>query len=271
MARASYLARRDGRYFMQARFAVQCAPLVGNPLYRAALGTSDYRAARSRLIECLGWFHRMNDSADYPSLIEKNVAQLRAYLQDAWPISDERLFARRSYEELLKNLILSFLTGVRPGEIGQVEHDDIKEDGGIYYLHLRGFDPSKGRAATKDMKRFKTASAHRIIPLHPLIIDLGLLERIEELRKIGCPVLFPEWEPYSKPGGELRRGQPLSKSFQYLKKKAKLERFETAPYSARHWFAGLLDRTDIKQLPACASWGTPQGRTRRPAMAARHG
>src|SRR5690606_39329653 len=46
----------------------------------------------------------MNDSADYPSLIEKNVTQLRAYLQDAWPISDERLFARRNYEKLLKNL-----------------------------------------------------------------------------------------------------------------------------------------------------------------------
>jgi hypothetical protein len=46
----------------------------------------------------------MNDSADYPSLIEKNVTQLRVYLQDAWPISDERLFARRSYEKLLKNL-----------------------------------------------------------------------------------------------------------------------------------------------------------------------
>lgn len=104
MARTSYLARRDGRYFMQARFAVQCAPLVGKPLYRAALGTSDYRVARSRLIECLGWFDRMNDSTDYPSLIEKNVTQLRAYLRDAWPISDERLFARRNYEELLKNL-----------------------------------------------------------------------------------------------------------------------------------------------------------------------
>ncbi|WP_139789226.1 hypothetical protein [Manganibacter manganicus] len=104
MARTSYLARRDGRYFMQARFAVQCAPLIGKPLYRASLGTSDYRTARMRLLECLGWFHRMNDSADYPSLIEKNVAQLRAYLRDAWPISDERLFARRNYEELLKNL-----------------------------------------------------------------------------------------------------------------------------------------------------------------------
>ena len=86
MARTSYLARRDGRYLMQVRFAAKCAPLIGKPLYRASLGTSDYRVARRRLIECLGWFQRMNDSADYPSLIEKNVAQLRTYLREAWPI-----------------------------------------------------------------------------------------------------------------------------------------------------------------------------------------
>jgi hypothetical protein len=95
MTRTSYLARRDGRYFMQVRFAVQCAPLVGKPLYRASLRTSDYRLARLRLLECLGWFHCMNDSIDYTSLFQKNVMKLRSYLQDARPISDERLFARR--------------------------------------------------------------------------------------------------------------------------------------------------------------------------------
>ena len=103
MARTSYLSRRDGRYFMQARFAVRCAPLVGLRLYRASLRTSEFRVARLRLSECLGWFHRMNESVDYISLFAKNVVELRAYLQDAWPLSEERLFARRNYEELLKN------------------------------------------------------------------------------------------------------------------------------------------------------------------------
>ena len=144
--------------------------------------------------------------------------------------------------------ILSFLTGMRPGEIGQVELNDIQPEDGIFYLHLRAFDPSKGRVARKDVKRFKTPSSQRVIPLHPLIIELGLLERIDELKKIGCPVLFPEWAPYPKPGAELRWGQPLTKSFQYLKRKAGLERFDTALYSARHWFADLLDSTDIKHV-----------------------
>jgi len=163
-------------------------------------------------------------------------------------------------DHLYWGYVLSFLTGVRAGEIGQIELDDIQEDGGIYYLHLRGFDPSKGRVARKDVKRFKTASAHRIIPLHPLVTDLGLLDRIEDLRRIRCPVLFPEWEPYPKPGGELRWGQPLTKSFQYLKKKASLERFDTALYSARHWFADLLDSTDVKHVTRMRVMGHSSGK-----------
>ncbi|RIK89078.1 MAG: hypothetical protein DCC69_00665 [Hyphomicrobiales bacterium] len=31
----------------------------------------------------------MNESVDFPSLFEKNVAQLRTYLQDSWPISED--------------------------------------------------------------------------------------------------------------------------------------------------------------------------------------
>lgn len=142
--------------------------------------------------------------------------------------------------------VISFLTGVRAGELGQIELDDIEAEGGIYYLQLRGFDPKKGRVARKDVKRFKTQSSHRTIPLHPLLLDLGLLDRIDDLRSIGCPVLFPEWEPYPKPGGEMRWGQPLTKSFQYLRGKIGFERFDVTLYSSRHWFAELIDNSKIK-------------------------
>jgi len=592
MALPSYMSRREGRYYLQVRLARPLAALIGVPLYRASLRTCDYRQARLRLAECLAWIYRMNDSVDYPDLIEKNVAQLRIYLSDAVPFSEERLLARRHYEELLKNLtrraeaqgwdidmlnpdyrplfkrfvwenteveawhkraegvrqyergradmqmalafgavpqhvstvpahprelrnrstypaepfsisahdtstvephgfgaghlarpeerdqptdlsqpsptprrvasvvapqpltdleadeverrdegavgiehrpepqkaplrfsealaayeeadirnkgnadarsivklivqfiidklgdplladfdkeaaarldamlpdipdrkniprehtvslaarydyaqehgwtklkrltearlrngyhnalsrffdwligqklylldkpefsrtsdenlvsierdafstdevrkifslplftgcesakrmwvkgdclvqnhlywgyVMSFLTGVRPGELGQIELGDIEAVDGIYYLQLRGFDPKKGRVARKDVKRFKTQASHRTIPLHPLILDLGLLDRIEDLRSIGCPVLFPEWQPYPKPNGEMRWGQPLTKSFQYLKEKVGIDRFDVSLYSSRHWFADLIDNSDIK-------------------------
>jgi integrase len=580
MALPSYLSRREGRYYLQVRLAPQMAHMFGRQLFRASLRTADYRQARRRLSECMGWFHRMNDSTDFVALFQRNVVELQRYLQDSWPISDERLFARKSYEELLKNLtrkamasgcdpqmvepdyfelfkrfvsqnvdaeswlrraeavhhyergradmqaafqfgaapasfwqsrsavtptswpsvnehpireapdpyakgsyshqesreaepsiwhgtepqvtntlaatdtqdhtaaaflfdspakedeqdvdlpaltfskalaefleedlankgnadargdirlivqflidqmgdpvvqtfgeeavrqldkmlpdipdrtniprdhtkslslrydyarrygweglkrltearlrngyhnslskffgwlidkrhyphkkptfnkvsgenlvsisrdafedaevikvfsqplflgchgvsriwklgsyfiqshlywgyVLLILTGLRPGELGQLEHDDIEERDGIFYLHLRGFNPAKGRVALKDVKRFKTEASQRVIPLHPLIIDLGLLERIKDLQAMGCGVLFPEWEPYVKPNGALRWGQPITKSFQYLKKEIGLNRADVALYSTRHWFAGLIDNTDIKHV-----------------------
>ncbi len=598
MARTSYLMRREGRYYVQARLARHVARIAGRELYRASLRTADYRQARQRLVECMTWVHRMNDTNDYVSLFEKNALQVRQYLADTWPISEERLVARRNYEELLKNMVrraravgcdttmiepdfqsllnylvrqnvdaeewlrkidnhrhyergradveaklgfaaapasfrssapqmpfavehsspehssanmsvqahlrppeppwasndanvenppalfegvvpeelfdaepfvppspapersasapaaattspvrmsealsaylaydvaqrgnadarsiaslvvqfiidmmddpylhdfdaamasridemmpdipdrskiprehcvslaaryryalehgwdelkrltearlqnnyhgalsrffawaieashyphakpvfsktspenlvsiqrdafnpsevrlilsqplftgcksadwiwvpghcflqdhiywgyvLSFLTGLRAGELGQIELDDIEEVDGIYYLQLRGFNPSKGRVARKDVKRFKTQASHRTIPLHPLLLDLGLLERVSELRAIACPMLFPEWEPYLKPGGEMRWGQPLTKSFQYLKRKVKLDRFDVTLYSSRHWFADLVDNTDIKHVTRTRI----MGHSSRSDMPARYG
>lgn len=104
MARTSYLTRRDGRYYVQARFSRSVATFLSRHLYRASLRTSDYRQARKRVAECMAWVHRMNESVDYVSLFEKNAAELRTYLRDAWPISEERLVARQNYEELLKNM-----------------------------------------------------------------------------------------------------------------------------------------------------------------------
>ena len=60
MALPSYMSRREGRYYLQVRFARPLAKLTGVSLFRASLRTSDYRQARLRLAECLTWVHRMN-------------------------------------------------------------------------------------------------------------------------------------------------------------------------------------------------------------------
>ncbi|KFB09422.1 hypothetical protein [Nitratireductor basaltis] len=70
MACASYLSRRDGRYYLQVRLSRTPARLLGKQLYRVSLRTSNYRQARIRLSEHLGWIHRMNDSVDYASLLQ---------------------------------------------------------------------------------------------------------------------------------------------------------------------------------------------------------
>ena len=107
----SYGARllsRPSRGALLPSSSVRCshvvATLLNQPLFRTSLRTADYRQARRRVAECLGWVYGMNDSIDFSALFARNVRQLRSYLDDRLPLTEDRLFARRSYEELLKNL-----------------------------------------------------------------------------------------------------------------------------------------------------------------------
>jgi hypothetical protein len=51
MARVSYLARREGRYYLQVRCSHVVAGLLNQPLFRTSLRTADYRQARRRVAE----------------------------------------------------------------------------------------------------------------------------------------------------------------------------------------------------------------------------
>ncbi|MGX9391953.1 DUF6538 domain-containing protein [Nitrobacteraceae bacterium UC4446_H13] len=76
-ARVSYLARREGRYYLQVRCSQVVAGLLNQPLFRTSLRTADYRQARRRVAECLGWVYGMNDSIDFAALFAKNIRQLQ--------------------------------------------------------------------------------------------------------------------------------------------------------------------------------------------------
>ncbi len=49
-----------------------------------------------------------------------------------------------------------------------------------------------------------------MIPIHPLLIELRLLERMQELMDKGEERLFPEWDVYVRKDGTRRWSQPLS-------------------------------------------------------------
>ena len=143
--------------------------------------------------------------------------------------------------------LILILTGMRPGEVGRIRCCDIVTDGEFYFIDLRPFDARKGRVALKDLRRFKTSSSARVVPIHPLLIDLGLLTRVRELEALGIEMLFPEWQPYRKKTGELRWGQPITKSWQYVKVLLKITRADLTLYGTRHWLADLLDSGAIAQ------------------------
>jgi hypothetical protein len=70
---------------------------------------------------------------------------------------------------------------------------------------------------------------------------------MQELMDKGEERLFPEWEAYVRKDGTVRWSQPLSKSWQYVKKLLKLTRADLTLYSTRHLMADWLDNDAIAQ------------------------
>ena len=143
--------------------------------------------------------------------------------------------------------LICILTGMRPGEVGQLKCADICTDGEFYYFDLRPFDARNGRVAVKDLRNLKTNAAGRVIPIHPLLIELGLLDRMQDLMDKKEDRLFPEWDAYTRKDGTIRWSQPLSKAWQYVKAKLKLDRADLTLYSTRHLMADWLDNEAIAQ------------------------
>ena len=79
--------------------------------------------------------------------------------------------------------LIALLTGMRMGEIVQLLRADIKKEHDIWF-----FDVTKG-----EDKKLKTASSKRRVPVHRVLIELGLLEHLSPGKATGR--VFADIEP----------------------------------------------------------------------------
>lgn len=82
--------------------------------------------------------------------------------------------------------LLGRFTGARLEELCQLHVDDFIEQQGIQCIRID--DSSEG-------KNLKNSSSRRLLPLHPALIELGLLRHLESVSATGADRLFPELEP----------------------------------------------------------------------------
>lgn len=78
---------------------------------------------------------------------------------------------------------IAMWTGMRLEEIGQLLVSDIRIENDIYIFSVDA-DAISG-------KRIKTNSSRRRVPIHPMLIEAGLIDYVEQQRKSGKPRLFP--------------------------------------------------------------------------------
>jgi len=102
--------------------------------------------------------------------------------------------------------MLSAYSGARLNEVCQLNVSDIQKTDGIWTLNLN---------ANSDDKSIKTEAGNRIIPLHPKLIDLGLLGYMKQIQNQNQEKLFPNLKKMRSTG----YGTMISRWFaKYLKK-----------------------------------------------------
>ena len=81
--------------------------------------------------------------------------------------------------------LLGRATGARLEELCQLRVDDFIEQQGLQCIRID--DSREGQS-------LKNSSSRRILPLHPALIELGLVQHVEAVRTTGADRLFPELE-----------------------------------------------------------------------------
>ncbi len=130
--------------------------------------------------------------------------------------------------------LIMLFSGARPGEIGQLAVNDVRQEHGYWIMHIT----TEGDQ-TDEGKSVKTAGSMRIVPVHPELIRLGFIHYHETRVKEGGNALFP---------GAVRNGRgqmmaDVSRNFsKYLIQLGLKKGRGLSLYSFRHGAADALRR-----------------------------
>ncbi|MDH6265634.1 integrase [Rhizobium sp. SG_E_25_P2] len=127
-------------------------------------------------------------------------------------------------------LIMAF-SGARPGEVAQLAVSDVREDRGHWIMHIT--EEGEGDKSTKN------EGSMRVVPLHPMLVKLGLIDYHAKQVEAGEKRLFPTADRNS-------RGQmfaDFSRDFgRYLTKLGLKDGRGLSLYSFRHSATDALRR-----------------------------
>jgi len=150
--------------------------------------------------------------------------------------------------------LIALFTGARLGEICQLDTTDIRAVDGVdcIVVSLRSLN------GTTD-KQLKTTASDRLIPVHPILIDCGLVHFAEAKRKAGEKKLFDDIET----GSTGSRPVAFSKWFTQFLRASGAQRSRTSFHSFRHNFRDELRaaRIDHDIALLLGGWTTGSSRT----------
>lgn len=150
--------------------------------------------------------------------------------------------------------LIAVFTGTRLGKICQLDTTDIRTVDGVdcIVVSLRSLVGSTD-------KQLKTTASERLIPIHPILIDCGLIHFADARRKAGEKKLFDDIET----GSTGSRPVAFSKWFTQFLRACGAQRSRTFFHSFRHNFRDELRaaRIDHDIAMLLGGWTTGTSRT----------
>ena len=123
------------------------------------------------------------------------------------------------------SIMIGLYAGLRLGEIAQLRPSDIEAEDGIPRISLR----------SDGSRTFKTEAGDRVVPLHPTLVSLGLLEFAGLAAAAGSTQLLPGMKDK---GGQ--RGASISVWFTGFRRDQGVDSAQTVFHSFRHCFATAI-------------------------------
>ena len=134
--------------------------------------------------------------------------------------------------------LLGAYAGMRLGEICQLRRGDVKQHGTIWCIEVYPTTPDKEEPEGAEAgKKVKSVAADRIVPLHPVLERMGLIQYLQALGGRPDDRLFPELKATGR-GGYSR---DVSRWFTDFRRRLKLTRGKLMFHSLRHTVRTMLD------------------------------
>ena len=203
----------------------------------------------TRVSSLFQWLTRQNYVQNNPFAGMNIKRKKQAKTSQRPAFTDEELtalFDRERYAELRKPYqywvpLIGLYSGMRLNEIAQLHLDDFQLDGNqwAFSVNDKGSD-----------KRVKTPSSIRLVPIHPRLVELGLLDYRAELEARGFTRLFPDLNK--------RRdgyGQTVSNWYARYMKKCGVTASGKVFHTLRHTFSNHLKQLGVDQSRVAAILG----------------
>jgi integrase len=149
--------------------------------------------------------------------------------------------------------LLMLATGARPNELAQLQPDDLDLTfNGRPHLNVLclldddddAADPAETEKVTDDSRRVKTAAGRRMIPLHPILIEVGFIRFVEERRNLSAKKLFRELRPDQHGFWSSAITKRLNR---IIRDKLNITNPKYSAYSLRHTFIDACRTANIEE------------------------